>query len=345
MLLTALQVVGAVAIGYHFACRKARGAPSDPSEAAKTAPYHPLSSYTRKPWYFEEKEHPPGCLKGKIALVTGASSGIGRAVALELYKLGCKVIVTSRSEARSAEACEWIRAQCPSSNGELEAMALELGDLSDVRRFAKTFLAKYSRLHYLIENAGATPPLDKSWKPDQWLTQEGLELYYTSNYLGHFLLTHLLLPVLQSSAPARISVTSSIAHWSANDGDLGLLLPDTPAAMGGKARTSLENASTYSRFRQYGNTKLLQICMCFELQRRLKAAGTKGITVTPLAPGLVSTGINQAQRGKDVQVVPMAISPTDGAKTTIHALLSEDMKDAEGYFLQVRRPLLFVLRS
>jgi NAD(P)-dependent dehydrogenase (short-subunit alcohol dehydrogenase family) len=102
---------------------------------------------------------------------------------------------------------------------------------------------------------------------EEWVTGDGYEHVYASNYLGHFLLLQLLFPALTASVPARVTTTSSIMHWWHDADNLTALLPDND-----RATASLEQHHFFNRARQYGNTKLLQICMCFELQRRLKEA-------------------------------------------------------------------------
>lgn len=159
------------------------------------------------------------------------------------------------------------------------------------------------------------------------VTSEGYEPIYVGNYLGHFLLTQLLLPTLTRSAPARITATSSIAHWC-HDGNLSAILPN-----GDHARTSVETRSFYARAHQYGATKLLQILMCFELQRVLAEQGVTGITVTPLAPGFVQSAIASASRGQDTSM-PIQVSPDKGAMSTMHALLDPEMEGLTGYYLQ-----------
>ena len=179
-----------------------------------------------------------------------------------------------------------------------------------------------------MQNAGVAfapqPPND--------LTKDGsFEAVYAGNYLGHFLLTELLLPTIKATPGARVSFTSSITHWGATF-DLDDLLPDGDLARG---RRKDDNV--------YQNSKLLQILHCFELQRRLRGTG---VTLTPVAPGLIQTDIfdnDDKRKGGDFKTDvswPMQ-SIEEGCKTNLHALLSPSMEGQEGYFLQpcTRPPL------
>ena len=310
--------------------------PRGAAHAFVTQPYHAMDAYKRMPWYHEETpggaaRSAPGALAGKVALVTGGSSGIGKAVASELYRLGATVVLTSRRESRAMRAAAAIEADVgtPPTAGALKPMALELNDLDKVRTFAKTFLARFDRLHYLVENAGAAPNMLAP--PAAWSSPQGFEHFYASNYLGHYLLLRLLLPALRHAGPgARVTATSSIMHWNAAR-NLTSLLP----VQGTAARGTIEGEGILGGIRQYANTKLLQVLMCFELQRRLhgEAAGAPNITATPVAPGFVSTAIASTVKGRD-QWMPNGATPLQGAQTTLHALLSDDVRGKGGFFLQ-----------
>ena len=150
------------------------------------------------------------------------------------------------------------------------------------RSAAADFLSQHKRLNYLSENAGMGPT-KYGWK-GPWASPQGFEYLYASNYLGHFLLLNLLLPLLKDSTDPRVAATSSIAHW-VHSSNLTSLLPSEQIG-------SSEHFGHLQSWRQYGNTKLLQILMCFELQRRLAPTGGK-ITATPVAPGYISTAISK----------------------------------------------------
>jgi NAD(P)-dependent dehydrogenase (short-subunit alcohol dehydrogenase family) len=285
------------------------------------------ASFEKRPWYFDEKQSPAVSLKGKVAIVTGSSSGIGKAAAFALYKLGCTVIVTSRNKNRAEAAGQWIADAATEAglaadkHGVVETKALDLSDLDDVRRFAAEFLESHTKLHFLSENAGMGP-LGFGWN-GPWVSAQGYEMLYASNYLGHFLLLNLLTPTLKSSS-GRVVATSSIMHWL-HDADLGTLFPTAQ-------QKSNEQQSIPGSFRQYGNTKLLQVLMCFEMQRR-----TPGVPCTPVAPGLIGTAIGSADRNGLDRYLPLGKSPDMGALTTLHALLSAEhaaSAGSSGVFLQ-----------
>lgn len=149
-------------------------------------------------------------------------------------------------------------------------------------------------------------------------------MLYSSNYLGHFLLLNLLLPTLEESGGSVVA-TSSIAHWYHDTGKdkLDDLVPERQKGKSGQGANPLDS------FRQYGNTKLLQILMCFELQRR-----NPRVPCTPVAPGLVATAIgNQALEKRDGvdQFMPLAVDCKAGAETTMQAFFTTP---APGTFLQ-----------
>ena len=292
--------------------------PSD-SQAKAPAPAHPLAAYVKEPWYYEAKSLPN--LNGKVAIVTGSSTGIGKEVARALYEMGAKVIVTSRSDERAAEACKAIKqgAAVKSVGGDLMPMALETSDLNSVRQFAQYVIKTCSQLHFLVCNAGTA---GKSA-----VMNDGMNELYMSNYLGHFLLTMLLLPTLKKSKPARVSCTSSITSWYHHE-DLESLLPTGKLARPG---AQFKEMGIIESFRYYGSTKLLQIHMCFELQRRERG---NGVTFTPVAPGAIATSIGQEDRTQNVEAKWPLRPASDGAQSTLHALLSPTMQGAEGYFLQ-----------
>lgn len=154
-------------------------------------------------------------LAGKVMLVTGANTGIGRVSAETLARRGAKVFLACRSEEKTRPVLEGIRA----AGGAAEFLALDLADLASVRRAAEAFLATGEPLHVLLNNAGLAGL--------QGLTRDGFEVAFGTNHLGHFLLTMLLLPRLRESKPARIVNVASIAHYDAKGIDFDALR--TPA--------------------------------------------------------------------------------------------------------------------
>ena len=327
-----------------------RGPPSDLVLRSTLRPLHRLADYHRSAaWWSVEETEATLQLRGRIAIVTGGSSGIGKAIALGLYRRGATVILTSRSLERATAAAADLQKEAPASTrGEVEPMALDLAELSDVRRFVARFSARHATLAYLVENAGAVVV-------NQSLTSDGFEPNFAGNYLGHYLLLRLLLPSLKASAApaARITATSSIAHW-VHGAPLASLLPgrsrgEEPVSI---ARRPLGLGELME---QYGNTKLMQIHMLFELQRQLRDEGS-AIAAIPVAPGLIATRMGRQGRDAGTSAAPagsgwffsafvnyaisafMALgqTPARGAQTTLHALLAPSMagRSADGFFLQ-----------
>lgn len=202
-------------------------------------------------------------LTGHRALVTGVTSGLGEAIALELARAGAAVVLAARSQDKLAATEADIRAAVP--DARLEPMVVDLADLSSVRRASA---GVEGPLHLLVNNAGvmATP---------HHRTVDGFELQLATNHLGPFALTGLLLPHLIASGAGRVVNTSSLAHR---------LTRTAPLADPRRA------PRRYFRWIAYSQSKLADLLFTFELDRRLRA---KGLPVTALAahPGYAATGL------------------------------------------------------
>ena len=145
-------------------------------------------------------------MRGKVCIVTGGNTGIGKATVEGLAKLGATVIMACRDQEKGRAALEEIKTKTGST--ELHLLPLDLASLQSVREFAKTFAERFDRLDVLVENAGVSTG-------KRQVTADGFEMDFGVNHLGHFLLTELLLPRLEASAPSRIIVLSSSVHKSA----------------------------------------------------------------------------------------------------------------------------------
>jgi NAD(P)-dependent dehydrogenase (short-subunit alcohol dehydrogenase family) len=143
---------------------------------------------------------------GRVAVATGANSGIGLHTALQLAARGAHVVVASRNEERGRGALDRIRRQVP--DAEIELSLLDLADLGSIRRFAQDFLARGTPLDILVNNAGVMGV------PVRQTTADGFELQFGTNHLGHFALTGLLLPALVHQPGARVVTVSSLNHWA-----------------------------------------------------------------------------------------------------------------------------------
>ena len=205
-------------------------------------------------------------LEGKRAIVTGANTGLGYETTRELAKKGAEVIMACRNMDKAAQAKAQIQEEMP--NAKLTTMQIDLASLDSVRKFAAKFNLDYSSLDLLINNAGVMmPPFE--------LTDDGFELQFEANYLGHFLLTGLLLRKLKEAPAARVISLSSLAH------DWGDIYFD-----------DLNFNKNYDKRKSYGQSKLACLMFAYELERRLRKENS---TVLSLAahPGISDTELSR----------------------------------------------------
>jgi len=247
----------------------------------------------------------PGELAGRVFLVTGGNTGIGRATAEGLAARGGRVWIASRSRAKGEEAVAAIKAS--TGNDAVGFLALDLADLESVQACAKAFLALGEPLHVLVNNAGVAGR--------RGLTRQGFELMFGVNHLGHFALTGALLGCLTDSAPARVVTVASDAHYSARGIDYDALR--RPA----RGITGLP---------EYAVSKLCNVLFSAELARR--TAGT-GVTTYALHPGVVASDIWRR--------VPWPVRPiitrrmltvTEGAATSLYCATSPEVTRDSGLF-------------
>lgn len=209
---------------------------------------------------------------GKLAVVTGATGGLGYETALELARAGAEVVLTGRNARKGAEAIGRIEAEVPKAKVSYEN--LDLSALGNVKTFAEAFAASHSKLDILVNNAGVMAP------PSRETTRDGFELQFETNYLGHFALTARLLPLL-SAAGGRVVPLASVA---ARQGKIDF--------------SNLQAERSYNPMTNYSQTKLACLMFGFELQRRSDANGW-GITSITAHPGvsrteLISNGPGEA---------------------------------------------------
>jgi len=241
---------------------------------------------------------------GKVAVVTGANSGIGYEMARELARKGAMVVMACRSRSRGETAVSQIRQENPNANVEL--MLLNLGDLASVRHFADEFNNRYDRLDVLINNAGIMmPPFGK--------TADGFEVQFGVNHLGHFALTGLLLDLITRTPKSRIVSVSSMGH-----------------RMGKVDFDNLNAEQSYSKQGAYGLSKLANLLFTYELQRRFEAAGVDAIAAAA-HPGWTATNL-QAHTWYFRLLNPlMAQNPPMGALPTLYAATAPDAQGG-GYY-------------
>ncbi|XP_053290379.1 retinol dehydrogenase 14 [Pleuronectes platessa] len=257
-------------------------------------------------------------MSGKTVVVTGANSGIGKATATAIVKLRGRVIMACRDLSSAEEAAREIREQTGADQAQLVLKQLDLASLTSVHTFCQDMMKEEPRLDVLINNAGV-------YQCPYTRTEDGFEMQFGVNHLGHFLLTHLLLDLLKRSAPSRIVVVSSklYKHGHINFEDLN-------------SEHSYDKAFAYSR------SKLANLLFTCELAHRLEGSG---VTVNALTPGIVRTNL-----GRHVHVPVLAQpmfnllswglfkSPEEGARTSVFLACSPDAGGVQGKCFADCRP-------
>ena len=248
-------------------------------------------------------------MHGRVCVVTGASSGIGRVTALSLAERGATVVLVCRNEERGAPVLEEIERRGGAVSATL--LTADLASQRQVRAVAAAFLERFDRLDVLINNAGIA-----GWG-SRMVTEDGLELTFAVNHLAPFLLTDLLLDRLKASAPARVITVSSVAHRNC-----ALNFDD------------LQGERRYSGFGAYSRSKLANILFTRELSRRLEGSG---VTANCLHPGVVATGIFRNLPGwmRAILVSPLVLSPEKGADTMLYLATAPEVAEVSGrYFVR-----------
>jgi len=247
--------------------------------------------------------------EGKIAIVTGANSGLGYETTLGLAKVGYKIVMASRNREKCEAARDKILKKQPKA--QLDIILLDLNSLASVRTFAAEYKDKYDRLDLLVNNAGLMmPPYQK--------TEDGFESQIGVNHLGHFLLTGLLIDLLKQSPGSRVVSLSSIAHRN------------------GKIRfDDLHFKKNYNAQNAYSQSKLACLMFAYELERRLEENRYDVISVAA-HPGVAMTNLMQylpsfmQKTGKFLG--PLLLQPVKmGAMPTLRAALDPGVKGGEYY--------------
>lgn len=253
-------------------------------------------------------------MQGKVVLITGGNTGIGKATAIALAKLGAQVTITSRSPEKGQAALAQIRRE--SGSDAVQCLRLDLASLAGVRSFAAEFIAQHPRLDVLINNAGLM-------LSERTETDDGFETTFGVNHLGHFVLTQELLPLLKRSAPARIVVLSSDAHRG---------------APGGLNFDDLQTRGKYRSFPVYCRSKLANLLFTLELADRLRGSG---VTVNAVHPGFVNSEFAGSEDTGGVIQFGMKllrwamITPEQGALTSVFLASAADVADVSGrYFVR-----------
>lgn len=246
-------------------------------------------------------------VKGKVCLVTGATSGIGREIAAGLARMGATVVLSGRDRAKCESAVKEI-------GGDTSCLVADLSSQAAVRQLASDFAKEHPALHVLVNNAGI-------FVAERETTIDGIERTLAVNHLAPFLLTNLLLDSLKSSAPARIVTTSSVAHKGTrmNFDDIQL-------------------ERSYGGIRAYSQSKLANILFTRELARRL--ADTQ-VTANCFHPGGVRTGLMRGNplryRATWAAAGPFMLSPEKGADTGVYLASSPEVEGVTGKYFVKRK--------
>lgn len=238
---------------------------------------------------------------GKTVIVTGANSGIGFETALALYEAGAHVVLACRDLNKAEQAI--VKLEQQKGKGSLEIALLDLSSLPSVKQFAESFASSHTRLDILINNAGVmlTPALK---------TEQGYELQFGVNFLGHFALTGHLYPLLKSTSNSRVVTVSSMAYLhGAIDFD------------------NLKSENSYESFREYCRSKLADILLSVELERRITVAGDKVVSIAA-QPGANKTELSRHMSEDDynaaVERIGELMDPWQGALPSLYAAVSPD---------------------
>src|SRR5438876_5070166 len=248
-------------------------------------------------------------MKDKVVMITGANSGIGKAASLALAKMGANVVMVTRNKKKGEAAkSEIIR---ESQNGSVDLLLADLSSLESVRSLAAEFQKKYYKLHVLINNAGL-------FNQRRNVTTDGCENTFATNYLALFLLTNLLLPILEAGAPSPIINDPFVRH---SNGHINL--------------NDLNLEKEYGGWKAYGQSKLALVLFTHELAKKLQ--GTR-VTVNSVHPGTVATNIWTRPLGPAGFIMSLPklfmLSPQRGAETIVYLASSDDAKDLNGEYLE-----------
>ncbi|KAI9565810.1 hypothetical protein GHT06_009605 [Daphnia sinensis] len=250
-------------------------------------------------------------LDGKVVVITGANTGIGKETARELSKRGAKVVLACRDLNKAAEAAEEISKE---TGNVVTTLKLDLASMQSIRSAAEELTARHSEIHILINNAGImTCP--------QWKTDDGFEMQFGVNHLGSFLWTLLLLNNIKRAAPSRIINLSSVAHTR------GKMYFD-----------DLMLTKNYTPIRSYCQSKLANVLFTKELARRLEGTG---VSVFAVHPGAVQTELARHVNESMNALVDASLrffsryvfkTPEMGAQTSIYCATEESLTDLSGHY-------------
>ncbi len=242
-------------------------------------------------------------LRGKVVLITGATSGIGKETAKGLAKMGATIVFTTRDDKRGKETKEEIVSN--SGNKDVHVLFCDLASFDSIRKFCDEFKKRFDRLDVLINNAA-------TWDYTRRVSKDGIENILATNLLAPFLMTHLLLDLIKKSAPSRIINLTSGLHSGTIDFE------------------DIEFKKKFSGFKAYRQSKLGVILFTRLLARKLKGTG---VTVNTVHPGMNNTNL-----GRDAGRISRAIfkliskDPKIGAQTSIYLASSPEVEGITGEY-------------
>jgi NAD(P)-dependent dehydrogenase (short-subunit alcohol dehydrogenase family) len=256
---------------------------------------------------------------GKVVVITGANSGIGKEVAVALAAMGATTVLACRNLEKAARAATEIKQRAATDDRAVAIVPLDLADLASVRAAAQTILDTWGRVDVLVNNAGGI------WTRRQ-TTVQGFEQTFGVNHLGHFYLTSLLVEALMAAAPARIVNVASVAHR---------------LAVRGLPWKDLQHRRHYSALAVYGETKLANILFTRGLARRLDPAL---VIANAVHPGPVRSGFGMDGDARGLLglgnrlVRPFEVSPQAGADTLIFLAFDPSVAGHTGEYWMNRHP-------
>jgi retinol dehydrogenase 14 len=251
-----------------------------------------------------------GGMGGKVCLITGTTSGIGKATAMGLASMGASVVMVGRDRGRGEAVMADIKEK--STNSSVDLMLADLSSQEQIRRLADDFKEAYPRLDVLINNAGVI-------RSERITSADGIEATFAVNYLAYFLLTNLLIDVLKASAPSRIV---NIASGEQRNGTIDF--------------DDLQGEKGYKGAKAYSQSKVATVLFTYELARRLEG---NSVSANCLHPGVVGTNLGSGVSGVFGFMVramtPLMKSPEKGAETSIYLASSKEVESLSGgYFVK-----------
>lgn len=253
-------------------------------------------------------------IDGKTCIITGSNSGIGKATATALARMGATVVMVCRDKTKGEDARREVIAKSGAAESNLELMLADLSSLDSVRSLAAEFLETGEKLHVLVNNAGVI-------LGERHATKDGLETTFVVNYLSHFLLTNLLVDNLKSAAPSRVINVTSDASRSAH-----MYFDDLQLEKG------------YGAIKAYGQSKLAQVLFTNELAKKLQGTG---VTSNCLHPGAAATNWGRHSAGALSFFLraasPFMISSEKAAETAVFLASSPDVTIVSGKFFYKKR--------